>query len=529
MKMVKSLLLGTAAGLLAVAGAQAADMPVKAKPVEYVKVCSLYGAGFYYIPGTDTCLKVGGYVRVQTEWGAGSSGQAYGAGGALAQAKFNRQDTNDINWTTRAVVTLDARTQTDYGTLRSYIRAGWNQSTPGLVGAGTTPCNNGAANNCLAYWDRAFIQFAGFTVGRGQSFFDLFTYGGAYTYLNVRTAGDTGAAGVDLWAYTVQFGNGVSYTLSLEDPAGHSKFGTCDGAAGCWGINGAIASDNGLVLQGGNNNGFRVPDIVSNLRIDQAWGYLGLSTVIHDVSGAYYGAGNNVNNGHPPDKYGWAFAVGGLLNLAGGDIVGVNFVYANGAPGYATNAGAWQIYNNSQSVGVGWTQDGIFDSNNVLFGNTDIELTKAWSINAAYQHIWGPAGTWGGKWRTTVYGGYVAISYSDKAKAIINTHLPTPAGGGLACGVPVAGSVWPPINLQNGQNNSCSPDYSFYQIGSRTQFNPAPLMDIGLDVVYTRLNTAYKGASFNIYPANAPRPAVSVIDDQSVLSAIVRWQRNFYP
>ena len=65
MKMVKSLLLGTAAGLVAVAGAQAADMPVKAKPVLYVKICSLYGDGFYYIPGTDICLKLGGYVRSQ--------------------------------------------------------------------------------------------------------------------------------------------------------------------------------------------------------------------------------------------------------------------------------------------------------------------------------------------------------------------------------------------------------------------------------------------------------------------------------
>src|SRR5712672_4546314 len=45
MKMVKSLLLGSAAGLVAVGGAQAADLPVKAKPVEYVKICSLYGAG----------------------------------------------------------------------------------------------------------------------------------------------------------------------------------------------------------------------------------------------------------------------------------------------------------------------------------------------------------------------------------------------------------------------------------------------------------------------------------------------------
>ena len=70
MRMIKSLLLGSAAGLVAVAGAQAADLPVKAKPVEYVKVCSLYGAGFWYVPGTDTCLKVGSYVRVQTEWDA---------------------------------------------------------------------------------------------------------------------------------------------------------------------------------------------------------------------------------------------------------------------------------------------------------------------------------------------------------------------------------------------------------------------------------------------------------------------------
>src|ERR1700733_8457168 len=65
MKLVKSLLLGSAAGLIAVGGAQAADLPVKAKAVEYVKICSLYGAGFYYIPGTDTCIKLGGYLRAE--------------------------------------------------------------------------------------------------------------------------------------------------------------------------------------------------------------------------------------------------------------------------------------------------------------------------------------------------------------------------------------------------------------------------------------------------------------------------------
>jgi hypothetical protein len=71
MKMVKSLLLGSAAGLVAVAGAQAADLLVKAKPVEYVKICSIYGAGFFYIPGTDTCIKIGGWVRAEADFNAG--------------------------------------------------------------------------------------------------------------------------------------------------------------------------------------------------------------------------------------------------------------------------------------------------------------------------------------------------------------------------------------------------------------------------------------------------------------------------
>jgi len=73
MKMVKSLILGSAAGLLAMSGAQAADLPVKAKAVEYVRICSLYGAGFYYIPGTDTCIKLGGYLRVDTTFNASST------------------------------------------------------------------------------------------------------------------------------------------------------------------------------------------------------------------------------------------------------------------------------------------------------------------------------------------------------------------------------------------------------------------------------------------------------------------------
>jgi hypothetical protein len=63
-------LLGFGAGLIAVVDAHAAELPLKAKPVEYVKVCSLYGAGFYYLPGTQTCIKLGGFLRAEIKYDA---------------------------------------------------------------------------------------------------------------------------------------------------------------------------------------------------------------------------------------------------------------------------------------------------------------------------------------------------------------------------------------------------------------------------------------------------------------------------
>ena len=129
MKMVKSLLLGTAAGLVAVAGAQAADLPVKAKPVEYVKVCSLYGAGFWYVPGTDTCLKIGSFVRVQTAWNTSGSDVPQGAGSDAGQGRQDRTDTANFGFRVRSGVSVDLRTQTEYGTLRSYMDIGAQWST----------------------------------------------------------------------------------------------------------------------------------------------------------------------------------------------------------------------------------------------------------------------------------------------------------------------------------------------------------------------------------------------------------------
>src|SRR5690349_17047886 len=113
MKLVKSLMLGSVAGLAAVAGAQAADLPVKkAAPVEYVRVCSTYGAGFFYIPGTDTCLRVGGRVRAQYIYGEPKSVRTPG----LARLQ------DATGFYIRGRVQLDARTATAYGLLRSVVR-----------------------------------------------------------------------------------------------------------------------------------------------------------------------------------------------------------------------------------------------------------------------------------------------------------------------------------------------------------------------------------------------------------------------
>jgi len=509
MTKIRSLLLGTAAGLLAVGGAQAADMPVKAAPVQYVKICTLYGDGFYYIPGTDTCLKMGGYLRVQAEYNAGAGGVPIGGntGGESGQGRFTRDLTNDVNYRVRGAISWDVRQQTEYGTLRTYIRFGAENTTPAATGGGTT---------FNPFWDRAFIQFAGFTVGRSQSFFDLFTYGGAYSYHNVRVSGDTGASGQNLWAYTAQFGNGFSGTLSLEDPATRKGTGTIDVTAPAFfGFNGATVNDNGMTINtgAGGGFGFRVPDVVANLRVDQAWGFAGISAALHDASGAYYLTPNNVNNGHPEDKYGWALAAGARFNLAGGDMIGFNVCYTEGAAGFCTNQGAFQLYNNSNNVGLAWIADGVFGS------GTQIELTRVWSALAAYEHIWNP------KWRTAWGGGYVNVDYNGAATNIINARLP--GAGPANCGVVAAGATI--AAFTPGVGNSCNPDYSFWEAYTRTQWNPVPQLDIGLQVMYTHHNTAYKGPA--ALAANGSRPAVvnGVIDDQNVWSAMFRWQRNFYP
>ena len=125
MKTIKSLLLGSAAGLLAMGGAQAADLPVKAKAVEYVRICSLYGAGFFYIPGTDTCIKLGGYLRADLT----INGGIYDAPFWNGEGGIRDRYANFYADRSRLALTIDTRTATEYGVVRTFGRADFQFET----------------------------------------------------------------------------------------------------------------------------------------------------------------------------------------------------------------------------------------------------------------------------------------------------------------------------------------------------------------------------------------------------------------
>src|SRR5713101_8988824 len=175
MKMVKSLILGSAAGLLAMSGAQAADLPVKAKAVEYVRICSLYGAGFFYIPGTDTCIKLGGYLRIDTTFNGSIYDQPSWSGDLGQQNRYRDYFASR----SRLALTVDTRTATEYGVVRTFGQGdfqfgtlGSNTFNPASINAtspvGGTQLLDTAGGGYVAV-EMVFLQFAGFTFGKSAS------------------------------------------------------------------------------------------------------------------------------------------------------------------------------------------------------------------------------------------------------------------------------------------------------------------------------------------------------------------------
>jgi hypothetical protein len=357
MKMVKSLILGTAVAFAASAGAQAADLPVKAKPVSYVKICPQYGPGFYYIPGTDICLKIGGSAFAEVGYNQRNAA-AYTSWGAAGFTLAN----NYSNWRSRLYLNMDARNNTAYGTVRAVLVGGIDLVT----------ANNGIGNNGAAVaagtgftgvnYQWAFFQFAGFTFGTATSFFDF-----APNMMTLANA-STPWGWNNLIAYTAQLGNGLSATISIEDPSGTDV---------------QIVTAYGAPLV----NGYERPDVVANIRLDQAWGSAQIMAAVKEQRFTTQG-----------DENGSAFGAGIAINLpwlAAGDQITFTAVTARGATEYTglgqnplTHAGP------ASTIGLTGLAHAAFSGNvqvddGSLIGGVFTRTDSA-SMALQFRHYWTP-------------------------------------------------------------------------------------------------------------------------------------------
>src|SRR3954467_8006294 len=495
MKMVKSLILGSAAGLLAISGAQAADLPVKAKAVEYVRICSLYGAGFWYIPGTDTCMKIGGYLRVDTTFNGGIYDAPNWSGSAGGGDRFYDR----INSRSRMALTVDTRTATEYGVVRTFAQGDFqfnnfgtqNGNTPssgpgggigsagsggntGFLTAGQLSGLNGSLLNNpgggYVAVEMVFIQFAGFTFGKSASAYATPWHGYPGNNSSFLLGGHDTVTGVSNIQYTAQFGNGVSATIGLDDPEVFNRTSVANLTLGL-GATGAIANAYG---------GVHYPDLVGNIRVDQAWGLFQISGALHEVNASYNvlnttavpagatglaGAaptGFSEINGHPDSKVGGSVMVAlQIKNIPTGPGDDIKFdaswakgdtqnviSTSGGSPSFAIFGAKGGGSNNTGSydtVGFGATTDAVFLPA-FAGGDGTLHLTEAYGIRGAFNHNWDPY------WSTSVFGSYSSVRYDGTTQPNL-------------CAVYTPGKAV-------SADFICNPDFNISMLGAVTRWTP---------------------------------------------------------
>ncbi|MGU3494032.1 porin [Xanthobacteraceae bacterium A53D] len=369
-----------AAAAIVLAGtgaASAADLPYKAKAVDYVRICSAEGKGFYYIPGTDTCLKVGGY--------------AYAEGYYNTYTNYPRQNDKTYSLATAGLI-LDARTSTDYGTLRSFIELRSRYRTSDPWSDGPTGVEVEVRN--------AFIQFAGFTFGYLPSFFDF--------YANANVLGtDPATIGDDtrlnMIAYTAEFGRGISATLALEDAA--------DRVSAPVSYNPALPG-----TMDDYQAGLQWPEIVANLRAEGDWGSAQLSGALHNVRALTLD-----NMFAATDAWGYALQAGVMINLpaiAEGDNLYLQAAYVRGAVSY---------------LGL-QNPSGDFSPPDAFVTPTGLSMVSGWNITAQFLHNWSET------WNSAIFGGYARWDIDDAVSQVVYG-----ASGGRNANVG-ANLVWTPVD-----------------------------------------------------------------------------------
>ncbi|TIN14854.1 MAG: porin [Mesorhizobium sp.] len=222
---IKSLLLGSAAALFAVSGARAADAVTVAEPepAEYVKICDTYGAGYFYIPGTETCLRIGGYVRYDI--GVGDVGSLDGVNHVP-----DHQDAGSTHSSfyknTRFTLKTWTGQETELGTLKTYTETRFNygNSNGDFLTQNASNADDWQGRNKALSLRFAWIQLGGLRVGKDDTAFDTFIgYAGAVIQ---DTLVPYGGQESNVVQYYFDAGNGFTGLVSLEEGAG--RVGTID-------------------------------------------------------------------------------------------------------------------------------------------------------------------------------------------------------------------------------------------------------------------------------------------------------------
>jgi hypothetical protein len=504
-------MLGSAAGLVVMSGAQAADLPVKAKAVEYVKICSLYGAGFYYMPGTDTCIKLGGFIRVDMV--VNSNGDY--TPNTTSPAGLGNRFSNAYTWRSREDMTFDTRTATEYGVVRTFSEVVFTWTDDSFNASGTNPlasvysqigttgfgqANNGTSGAAFGgtlgvYY--AYIQFAGFTIGKAIAPFSAPWTNYPGNNFDGLVGGGGTVTGVNQFTYTAQFGNGVSASIGAVDPTQYYQAGVLN-----FGVFGT-ANSTGV----SDYAGTVAPDIQANVNITQAWGMFQFSLAAHDNNAAYYinsGAGNIIT-GHPDDKWGWAAQAAFSINnipTGPGDTINASVVYTNGATRYniqdlAAGVGGWTTFNGKNagggvlgSVGIGVAPDTVFN-----FGGSQ-QLISTWGARGAFNHNWNPY------WSTSIYAAYADVHYGAAGAATFCASL---------------------IATQPGVT-SCNPNYSVTQAGIITRWTPVKNLTFSGEFTYNHLSQNNTGT---ITTSGGYGTGVYTIANQNTYEGLFRAQRNF--
>ncbi|CAN5272274.1 porin [soil metagenome] len=526
---IRHLALVTTASLVTFTAASAADLPAKAKAVQYVKVCSLYGAGYYYMPGTDTCIKLSGYVRADANFLGGNYDKPGWDQGNAEGTKSRDRD----NFTTRVRTELqiDTRTTTEYGVLRTYMNPRFQFDT------------GAAPDTGVITLDYGFVQFAGFTLGKAVSTFQT-PWGstGANSSSSYFLGGYDNINGITQLAYTWQFGNGISAQLGVEDTRVINRAQLLNAGAtysptlafNSVGATVAASSTTAVAAlsQGVWTNSYGgnvAPDLVGNVRIDQKSFTFQVSGALHTVNANYYANGNPAapssvleTSGHPDVKLGGAVLAGfQLKNLptGPGDKLSVDATWSKGATKYVISGvtgNNFDIFGGGSPLPGSYQTFAVAQMFDAVYGTgSQLELTTAWGVRAAFVHNWSP------QWETGVFASYSKIDYNTNAATGI-CAAQARAVAGLVSTAGVAAS--------QGNGYSCNPDFAIFQIGTRTGWTPVKNLTFSAEVLYSRLDQNYTGSLLNV-PAQvmgAFKPAGSYdYKDQGVISGNIGVRRTF--